>query len=441
MDLSPDLRSGLAPSVPGGSRSPNSRLDPYGVYGTRSAQRWHIARRRRKWQRNLSVALAVAALLLLLNWWLRPRVPAGAAQWSRELNLVPVAISTPLGPDSMLVAGGDGGLWRVGLGPAGTDVPVFTGAFPLQASPAVAGNVAFVPCQDGALYAVDFNQARTLWSHPSSAPLTSTPLAATWPVAPTGTGVAENAIIMANDVGQVAALSAANGAPLWTTWLGAPAGNGMSFAGKVRPRVYVPVLSGELSQGGLACLDARTGATLWRFPADPHQFGAALAPPAVATDASGEPSRVYFATDDGMVYALDANSGAIIWKQSVDSVAGPKSDLLVSLRGAPVLVNSEVIAGGNDGGVRALDAGTGHVIWTYNTGAPVRLAVQSGAIGQQDAVVVAPDEPELWALDVRTGAPIREWHSQASPVGFALQNDGIVVVGSGGTLQILARGN
>jgi len=433
-------------SAPAGPRSPNSRLDPYGVYGTRSAQRWHIARRRRRWQRNLTAFLVAAAVLTLFNWWLRPRVPAGAIEWSRDLNLVPVAISAPIAPDSLLVAGGDGGMWRVGLGPGQSDVPVFSGAFPLQASPANSGNLAFVPCQDGSLYAVDWVKSTTLWSHPTSAPLTTAPVAATWTVSPSPAEPATaafptDAVFLANDAGQVTALRQQTGEPVWTTWLGAPAGNGMAFAGNARARVFVPMLAGELSQGGLACLDALTGATLWRFPADPHQFGAALAPPAVGTDASGEPSRVFFATDDGLVYALDANSGAVLWKQAVPSVAGEKSDLLVSLRGAPVLVNSEVVVGGNDGGVRALDAATGHVIWTYNAGAPVRLAAQDGQVDGCDTVVVAPDEPRLFALDVHTGAPIREWRSLAQPVGFALRRNGIVVVGAGGTLQVLALGN
>jgi len=65
-------------------------------------------------------------------------------------------------------------------------------------------------------------------------------------------------------------------------------------------------------------------------------------------------NRVYAATGYGEVVALDAASGAVVWRQRLDS----------PVTGAPMVDGDTVYVVGRDGGAFAIDAGNGRVRWT-----------------------------------------------------------------------------
>ena len=97
----------------------------------------------------------------------------------------------------------------------------------------------------------------------------------------------------------------------------------------------------------------------------PSQGGGAGAAPS---------SLVIFGSEDGTVYALDAETGSERWRISA---GGP----VVS---APVLVGDTVAIGSDDGTVFGLDAATGQERWQYTAG---------GAI---EAPIVADDDGTLY---------------------------------------------
>lgn len=106
---------------------------------------------------------------------------------------------------------------------------------------------------------------------------------------------------------------------------------------------YEPVIAGQTlfiaspREDALIALDTRTAALKWRFFADgPIRFA-----PAVVG------GRVYFGSDDGVVYCLDAENGALIWRFQ----AAPQERLLLGnerlistwpVRGAPVVDENRV---------------------------------------------------------------------------------------------------
>ncbi len=69
----------------------------------------------------------------------------------------------------------------------------------------------------------------------------------------------------------------------------------------VKGRVYF----GSSADDKVYCLDAATGAELWRFFTE--------GPVRLAPTVQG--GRVYFGSDDGCVYSLDATTGKLIWKR------------------------------------------------------------------------------------------------------------------------------
>ena len=184
--------------------------------------------------------------------------------------------------------------------------------------------------------------------------------------------VVNDTLLCATDAGKIAALDAQNGATRWGTALGAPVGEALTLTTN---GVLVPTLGGARWRGGLVHLNRQNGAILWRFPENSNAHAAGVCAPFF--DASA--NRVFWANDEGAVFALSAQNGEKIWKTfavSLDAKANSTGKPVV-LRGAPVLLDGTVFVGGNDGVLRAFDAQNGDLQWSANLGAPITTPVQS----------------------------------------------------------------
>ncbi len=136
---------------------------------------------------------------------------------------------------------------------------------------------------------------------------------------------------------------------------------------------YEPVVQGQtlflpsMVTDSVTALDTRTGEPCWQFFAE----GPVRLAPVAWQD------KVYFVSDDGHLYCLDAGSGQLRWKfQGLPPGARDRKILgnqrLISLRpawGGPVLQDGVVYFGCGIWSaygvcVHALDAATGRVIWT-----------------------------------------------------------------------------
>jgi PQQ-dependent dehydrogenase (methanol/ethanol family) len=114
-------------------------------------------------------------------------------------------------------------------------------------------------------------------------------------------------------------------------------------------------------------LDARTGEELWHYK---HKLGP------IETFCCGPNNRgvavygdkVYLATLDSKLVALEAKTGKPVW--AVD-VADPETGYSETM--APTAVNGKILLGTNGGEygirgfVKAFDAATGKALWTFNT--------------------------------------------------------------------------
>ncbi len=133
---------------------------------------------------------------------------------------------------------------------------------------------------------------------------------------------------------------------------------------------YEPVVAGRTMfvgssrRDGLSAFDTRTGAERWTFLAGgPVRFA-----PTVWE------GRVYFASDDGHLYCLDAEKGALLWKFRGGPSARPVlgNGRLVSTwpaRGAPAVADGTVYFAAGIWPfmgifLHALDARTGKVVWS-----------------------------------------------------------------------------
>lgn len=107
-----------------------------------------------------------------------------------------------------------------------------------------------------------------------------------------------------------------------------------------------------------------------------------------------EGKRLFVTTGDGEMVALDAASGAVIWRQRFDT----------PITGAPAVSGNAVYAIGSDGGAMAVSADTGRVLWTVEG-----TSVSAGMLGSaspavSDALVLFPfSSGEIAGVSAKTG--------------------------------------
>ncbi|MDQ3813840.1 MAG: PQQ-binding-like beta-propeller repeat protein, partial [Armatimonadota bacterium] len=327
-------------------------LDPFGIYGTRTAHRMRAARRRRTTQNLIFLFLLLAGAAIFFLASRIQHTPVFSSTWQQSLMVTPAAApvwASDAAGSRLLIPTDNGLLLSVDV-QSGEAQKILATAFPLRAQPVIVDNATFVACEDGTLYVVDWRSGRHLWSYPTRAAMTArpaltkillpapakqphpspshpvaesaprspdassisaTPVAALSPVAsgasprhpddpPMPRLVPKLIIITGNDEGLVTALEAGNGRVLWKRKVGGPVGNGITTAtvGR-RSLVLVPLLGGLATRGGLWCLDAKTGAPLWKFPQKSKAYSAQLPAPAVAMSATGQSGHVYCVDDSG----------------------------------------------------------------------------------------------------------------------------------------------
>lgn len=185
--------------------------------------------------------------------------------------------------------------------------------------------------------------------------------------------------------------------------------------------------------GNVYAVDAESGRQLWKTTTR----GPVPCTPAIANGV------LYIGSYDGKFYALDAKTGAVKWKFATDgerrfeakglhgmqpktqTIADP-FDIFLS---SPAVVDGAVYFGSGDSNVYSLDATTGQLRWKFKTGDVVHAspAVVDGV------VFIGSWDSYFYALDAKSGNEKWRFHAGEDPlihnqVGF--QSSPAVVVAS-----------
>jgi outer membrane protein assembly factor BamB len=174
------------------------------------------------------------------------------------------------------------------------------------------------------------------------------------------------------------------------------AGTGSSFYGKVTatPIVYDGKVFALDAAGHVTAVNASSGAVIWRASTTPptekdwEGFGGGLA---------ADGGRIYVATGFGTVVALEAASGKKVWEKTL----GPP------LRVAPVAVAQRVFAITKEGQVFCLSGSDGTELWNF-TGMGERASILANASPavDGDTVVIPYPTGDLVALRASAGQPL-----------------------------------
>jgi len=136
---------------------------------------------------------------------------------------------------------------------------------------------------------------------------------------------------------------------------------------------------------------------------------------------------VYFGSNDGNLYALNAATGQKIWNHKTQ----------YAIRSAPAVADGRVYFGGDDYCIHALDAITGKSIWSHETG----NCIQSSP-GVANGIVYAGSWDEnLYALDARNGKRRLQFPAGNSISAAPIVIGTTVYVGNSGSLLYAIDGN
>lgn len=142
------------------------------------------------------------------------------------------------------------------------------------------------------------------------------------------------------------------------------------------------------SDGGLYCLDARDGSTIWRFETVGHVQSEPLFDPVEGA--------LYFGATDGALYKVDARNGQLRYRFASNA----------EVQRQPTLVGDILYAINSNDTILALDRVSGKLIWTQHRAPAMGMEIlgHSGVLVWQDRVFAGFSDGIVMSFDRMTGA-------------------------------------
>ncbi|MCJ7624467.1 MAG: PQQ-binding-like beta-propeller repeat protein [Anaerolineaceae bacterium] len=224
--------------------------------------------------------------------------------------------------------------------------------------PVVQDGIVYFGSEDHRLFAVSTRTGKLSWVFEANGPIRSSPR------------IAEGHVFVGSDSGFLHAVNLATSRQVWS----------VEASGPIRSSPLI--IGGNVifgcETGDVFCFNFR-GQNCWRFRAKR----------AVTSSPTANKNIVYFASLDGLLYAIDLKTSWTIWqfrmgKGSISS---------------PCISGNRVFVGSADGCIYAVDAGNASEIWKFQAGRQI-----SGSPSVRDgAVYCGSADGTIYCLDEETG--------------------------------------
>ncbi len=277
--------------------------------------------------------------------------------------------------------------------------------------PRIAGGILFAASGKGRVSAFDTEKGKLLWRKEYSVPISG------------AMGYGNNLALLGTREGEVLALKSDSGELLWRTRL--------SSEVLVAPVATSGVVVAQTVDGYIYGLKANDGSELWKF----HR-----SVPALSLRGTSRPSLqggiAVTGFANGTMVGLELKTGRPRWDIVVSRPTGrTELERIVDVDGSPVIAGFRLFAASFQGRLIALDLRSGRLLWTQKMSTYVPVAVDSSR------VFVVNAEGVVIALDQRTGA--ERWRQTGLRARFvsapALVADYIAIGDYDGYLHLLSR--
>ncbi len=252
-------------------------------------------------------------------------------------------------------------LWRSGI------------SSEVLAPPVGDGDVVVARAGDGYSYGLSAVSGKRLWTYSASVPnLTLRGQAA--PV------ISGSRVFLGLDNGRLAAVNLSDGQPAWEQVVATASGrNELERLIDVDGALYAdgPEVFAVSYGGELVCFDGATGQALWRRPVKSYTGIARAGDLIIVTD------------DEGVVWALDAHSGAAAWKNE---------DLKYRRLSPPGVLRDLIVVGDLEGYVHWLDPKDGRIVARVRAG---RDSIQAAPVANDSVLYVLNTAGRITALGIK----------------------------------------
>lgn len=206
-------------------------------------------------------------------------------------------------------------------------------------APAIDGSLIFAASADGTVVALDKSSGDVRWRQRTGEEITG------------GVGAAGGMVVFGTRDAQVIALSQTDGERLWATMV--------SSEVLAAPQTDGRVVAAQSVDGRLTALNASDGVQRWVYDSTV---------PALSLRGTSKPlisgNTVVAGFASGIVAAIDATNGLLIWEERVAVPQGRYDiDRIIDIDGDPVLSGQTVFISSFQGNLLGLDLASGRIVW------------------------------------------------------------------------------
>lgn len=256
-------------------------------------------------------------------------------------------------------------------------------------SPALTARLVLVPVADGRLVFLDRTSGRPLHELRVGSALESSP------------ALSAGRLYLGTDDGEVVAVDLASGREVFRTKVGKLVRSSPLAADG---RLLVGVVDGKAA-GAVVALDEKTGKLLWR-----RKLAAVFSSPALAG------SSVLVGSDDGSLYALALETGALVWSHPLGG----------RVRATPAVAGDIAVVGDFEGRLAAVRVADGTRVWMREVGQPV----YSSACRAGTVCVVGCHDGQVYGIALASGEPVFQAPTRGPVVGSGAAVGERVLIGS-----------
>lgn len=281
----------------------------------------------------------------------------------------------------------------------------------LKSPPAITESAIYTASLNGTVTSVNRMNGNINWRTDTGFALTS------------GAGAGDGIVVVGSRQGDVVALQQSNGKQLWK----------IVVPGEINaaPAISNGLVIIKAVDGQIRALDANTGAKRWAYQQiEPNLILRAASTPRIAD------GHVFVGFANGNLSNFRLGEGQLIWSQTISYPEGAFAiQRMIDIDADPIIYGHRIYAATYQGKIAALNWGSGNIEWSHD------ISSYTGMTADANGVFISDAKSILWSFNPDSGAvnwrqTDLEWRNISGP---ALMGNYIIVGDGKGYIHWLNR--